>query len=235
MGLIHASDPEEKISPSQARAMVGEWVQLEKLISEEQNNWERQQAAMRDLIELYETEIELINEELEAAGDSTHELDDKAEKLKEQTTTYRKQREVIELECLNQSKRFVALSSSFPQPLQEQIKREISIIEDSESTLRERSIALLDALKAAGQFNRTMTYTDLEQVVEGAERQLRVLYLGLGQAFYVSGDNAGIGKPVNGSWQWQEIPNSKASIVKAIAVYQKTARPELIKLPLEFK
>ncbi|MFC5049454.1 DUF3450 family protein [Rubritalea spongiae] len=235
IGLSQAAEPEKVLSPADARAMVGEWVQVEKLITEEQNNWERQQAAMLDLLELYQTEVELINEELEAAGDSTSELDDKSEQLKQQTAAYQKQREVLELQCLKHAKRFVELSQRFPQPLQDQIKREVSIVEDTESTLRERSIALLDALKSAGQFNRTITYTDLEEEVEGTTRQLRVLYLGLGQAFYVSGEKAGIGRPEKGSWKWQEVPNSKASISKAIAVYQKTARPELITLPVESK
>ncbi|MGJ8673633.1 DUF3450 family protein [Rubritalea sp.] len=235
VGKTYAVEPEAELSPAEARAMVGEWVQLEKLISGEQNEWEREEAAMSDLIELYQTEIELIDEELEAAGDSTLELDDKAEALKQQTADYQKQREVLELQCLKQAMQLVSLSKSFPQPLRDQLKREISILEDSESTLRERSIALLDALKAAGQFNRTITYSDLEQQVGGTTRQLRVLYLGLGQAFYVSGDMAGIGKPVDGSWLWQEVEGSKSSISKAIAIYQKTARPELISLPVELK
>jgi hypothetical protein len=233
-GVGNAQEVDD-VSPKEARALVKQWVQVEQTISQEQRDWTVQKSAMNDLIDLYQTETSLIEEELEAAGTSTDEVDGKMEALKKQTADFKKQREELELITLKQSKDLLDLAKNFPEPLKEQIKVELAVIDDTESTLRERSVALLNALKAAGQFNNMITYTDLEQVVGGTKRQLRVLFLGLGQAFYVSGDQAGIGKPVNGEWKWREVPNSRARIAKAIAIYQKTARPELISLPVEAK
>lgn len=222
-------------SAAAARELSLEWVKLEQTISQESRDWSLQRAGLDDLIELYELEMKLITEELDAAGEVTLDLDQKAEQLKNQTLGYQKGRSALEKKTLEQGRRLAGIALSFPEPLKAQLSTELLVIDDSKSSLRERVTAIVSILKAAGKFNRAVTYAEQEQEVGGAKRQLRVLYLGLGQGYFLSGDQAGIGQLSEGVWSWKVVEGTKSAISKAMAVHQRTARPELITLPVQMQ
>lgn len=231
--LCFAAEHEEAKPEAIALAIVKKTIETELTTSEEKRDWKNQEALLQELIKLYETELTLINEELEASGDITENLDSTAEDLKTKTAELERQRKEIHKRSKAQAERLLTITKRFPQPLQEEIATDEAVLVSRESNVRDIITSMISILKSASQFNRTVNYSNLIEEVEGKKRQMRVLYLGLGQAYYISGDTAGIGKPVDGKWSWTEIPDSKANIDKAIAVYQKTRRPELIKLPVQ--
>ena len=62
-----------------------------------------------------------------------------------------------------------------------------------------------------------------------------VIYLGLAQAFYAAeqGDTAGVGRPSQAGWQWQDQPRLAKDIRAALAVERKDSPPQLISLPIQ--
>ena len=65
--------------------------------------------------------------------------------------------------------------------------------------------------------------------------EVKTLYLGLGQAFFVDkkGQYAGVGKPSPEGWQWESNNDLASSISSAIAIYEGIKPPDnFIELPI---
>lgn len=236
MALLSGVNAEEaKMSPAQARALIEQWVTTERLISEEQNDWEVEQARLQELIELYKAEIELLSEEVKKAGETTQDADAEQVKMKGELETFQAERRAFQKRTKQQAARLVALSKRFPQPLRMQLREKLSVLESGGKS-RDLLLAMLDVLQQTGTFNRIVTVSEEQQQLEdGEKRQLRVLYMGLGQAYFVSGKKAGIGKPGADGWVWTERDGLAPSVKRAIAVFEKTAQVGLVELPVEVK
>lgn len=228
---------EEKLSPLEARAMLEQWIETERLISSEGRDWKVEQAALAELIDLYRTEIALLNEELEQAGVSTQQADGQKEKLSKEILSYRASRKQLEITVDEQAQRMLRLAQRFPQPLLQLVKPQRDVLKETEvSMVRERIVALLEILRQAGKFNRVMTYSEELQAIDGGgKRQLSILYMGLGRAYYLTGDTAGSGSPTANGWEWKADGGLREDVEKAIAIHQGSAQPALVELPVEVK
>ena len=216
-----------------SKALIKEWVSTERILSRELRQWNESKSSLNELIALYQIELNQIKEELEAAGDSLVSFDQDAQELKNLSKKYRGERRNVSEKTNSQIARLLALMEYFPTPLLDQVSIDKEMLMSEESELREKVLAMLNVLKSAGRFNQSVNYADEIKLVNGERRQVEVLYLGLATAYYVSGNVAGVGTPANGGWKWQPVEGIQASVTKAIAIYQKSARPELVTLPVE--
>jgi hypothetical protein len=68
----------------------------------------------------------------------------------------------------------------------------------------------------------------------GGEREMDVLYLGLGAAYAVSsgGKTAAVGRPGPAGWEWQWDAAPAAAIQRAVALYRKERSAGFVDLPL---
>ena len=226
---------DEKLSPAQARVLIQEWMKTERLISEENKDWAIEQQNLQQLIALYQTEVALIREELDAAGEATKNFDEQTESLKKRAAEFKQERKKLAGKVELQRKRLLGISAFFPEPLLQKVESELLTLESKDTGMRETVVAMLNVMKVAGKFNRVVSYSEEMQSVgqSGEKRQLRVLYLGLACAYFLSGENAGVGAPAKDGWKWSVDDSLNSTMAKAIAVYEKTSRPELVTLPVE--
>jgi hypothetical protein len=105
-----------------------------------------------------------------------------------------------------------ALLPRLPLPLREKLELLIvQIPEDPETTrlsLGQRLMNVLGVLAQAEKFNGTATFVGETRAVEGQQVQVRTLYWGLSQAFYVDsqGRSAGVGVPGSAGWEFTNDP-----------------------------
>ena len=71
----------KKIDPTASRELIRQWVQTERLVSEEKNTWKVEKQNMQDLLDLYQKELTLLNEEITKAGSSAELEDERKGKL----------------------------------------------------------------------------------------------------------------------------------------------------------
>ena len=69
---------------------------------------------------------------------------------------------------------------------------------------------------------------------EGEEREVEVLYVGLGAGFAVepSGGLGGTGYPTSTGWQWEWRPEWADPVREAIRIYRKERSASFVQLPL---
>ena len=78
---------------------------------------------------------------------------------------------------------------------------------------------------------------ELRKDAEGNERQVQVIYLGLGQAYFVDQNNtiAGRGAPGSEGWMWSFNNGLASKIRKIIGIYENGLPAEFVSIPVEIK
>ncbi|MEO1856627.1 MAG: DUF3450 family protein [Rubritalea sp.] len=231
--LVASEVDEAIVVYSQSRAVMEELLKVERAIDSEKREWELKQQGISDLLELYQQELELISEELESAGSSLEKMNEELESVKASVAAFQQAREVLVGRIDQQRGRLFKLYGMFPEPLQQQLLGEKDNLLNDALVLKDKVASVVRVLKAADKFNRIVSYSEEIHEIDGEERQLRVLYVGLAGAYYVSGSTSGTGKPSQEGWIWKSGNTLQESIARAIAVFQKTARPQLVNLPVE--
>lgn len=231
---IHSQEPLSQHDV--AKEMIQQWIQTEKQLSDEQETWKQEKAHVSQLLELYEKELKLLNEEL-AAAESVALDDAKKQKLESQIKRDDQMRIEARAFLLKQKPRILGLIKKFPEPLQEQISETVAVLESSEvdKSARDLLMPMLTVIEAGNSFNAGVFRTSQKVIIGKDEWQAEVMYLGLARAYFWIGEKAGVGIPsASGTgWEWKRDDALLKDIKKAMSVFDKSTPPALIKLPLK--
>ncbi len=238
-GPLQAQETQPPTPPAHAQEKLRQWIQAKKTRSEEQAAWKEDQQRMRDLLTLRRQEVEQLDAVIEAAGNRLTDAEAQRKSLLEEEAQLRKDRVLLQDRIQRLESRALKLIPSFPPALRTKLEDAIGRLEQQDETLplqnRYRD-ALAILIEAASFHSRITVATEMRQVEEHRV-EFQVLYLGLGQAYYVdrSGRSAGRGFPKDQGWTWIEEPSLAANVRKAIEVHQKESPPELVRLPIEIQ
>ena len=185
-----------------------EWHATEKLISEEKSAWELEKSAMQDLLTLYGQEIASLQTLVSKAGGVQIESADRRAALVKEEAQLQQAAARVERLVGEVERALLELVPAFPVPLQETIASETERLRRTDGGRRaqERLRDVLSVLAAADKFQKAIHLDrEVRTVEDGAELEVRVIYLGLGRAFYAdeSGAYAGFGTPSRNGWIWQ--------------------------------
>jgi len=215
---------------------VEKWIAVEKLIGDEARKWKAEQAKMSELLKVHAETIKLLDEELGTAGGAAKLADEKISQLKQALLDSEKERAVVRTVLKGLTPKVLQLVKRFPEPLRDKLLEDLAQLEDAETSTRDRLQVVIRVLEGGMQFNKGFSRASQQISVGGERRQVDVLYFGLGRAFYLVGDLAGVGVPApkgKEGWVWQTLPDSHAAIKETFAVFEKKVQPKLIKLPMQ--
>lgn len=235
------SEAGTEVNPSGARELIKQWVQTERMISEEKTAWQVEKQQMQDLLEIYKKELALLDEELEAAGGAAELIDSNKEKLEGDLAQYREAKRILRSSMASLIPRMQALTQRLPEPLKEELSADIDFINAHEALDKPRDVlkSIIAILNASGNFNRTMTLVEeTRSLADGKKITVNVLYLGLCRAYYAAdaGVLAGIGQPsLQGGWSWSQDEGIADQVRTSIAVYRKSAQPQVVELPVQLQ
>ena len=244
---------EQEVNPSNSRELIRQWVQTERIISEEKTTWQVEKQQMQDLLEIYQQELKLLNEELNVAGSSADLIDENKEKLESGLAQYREAKQILRSSMASLIPRMQKLVGRFPAPLVEELGSDIDLIRSPQALDKPRDVlkSIIAILNAAGSFNRTLTLAEeTRTLANGKKITVSVLYLGLCRAYYAAdvGPLAGTGVPAAtaatadtaataaaGGWLWTEDGGIADQVRRTIAVHKKSAQPQLVELPVQLQ
>ena len=223
--------------PAKSRELIRQWVKTERLVSEEKTAWQVEKKRMQSLLDLYEKELSLLNEELEKAGSATGLIDQNKEKLEASLKKYRSAQRLLVDTMARLLPRVRGLIARFPQPLRDELSADIDALNAPDALSQPRDVlrSTISLLSTAGRFNRSVTLVEENRTLSGGKKiSVDVLYLGLARAYYAarSGDSAGVGKPQKEGWEWEPNPSIADDVRQAIAVYRKDKQPQILQLPV---
>jgi hypothetical protein len=220
------------------RNTLDKWVETNRLISKENNDWLIEESILVDTRNLLQNEIVRLKEtitELEASASSA---DEDRTSLTLEKTELSAGSAVIEGSLAQLEIQLKQIIQTLPEPLLKKIKPLVRRLPDDPASTKlsvgERVQNIVGILSQADKFNATLTITsESREINSGKFVQVSTLYWGLAMAYYVddSGEYAGIGLAGPDGWQWPEIDGAGASIKQLFEIYEGTADIQFVDVP----
>ena len=226
-----------------ARAYVEKWVQTRQLIAKKSADWRVERGNIQQSIGLLKKEIDLLEKEIEQTKDIDSEADVQKRRINLSLEDLKKSNKVVNDALWKMERQVLILMSRFPESLKDRTTGVRTRIPLKQEDLRNYSAAermqnIVAILNEADRFNSAITMAvELRKDSEGKERQVQVVYLGLGQAYFVDQNNviAGTGVPDSDGWVWSFNNDLAAKIRKVIGIYENGLPADFVSVPVEIK
>ncbi len=227
---------------AQTRAQLKKWVETRQIISSEKADWITEEAILADTELLLKAELVRLNKTLEDVNASATAADEDRSELAAKKETLQAASAVVDGSIGALETELKSILPTLPEPLVEKIKPLIRRLPDdpnnTKMSLGERVQNIVGILSQADKFNTTITQTsESREIEDGKLVEVRTLYWGLGQAYYVdaSGEYAGIGYPTEKGWEWPRIEGAGLEIKRLLDVYEGTEEIQFINVPARIK
>lgn len=235
--VITAQDQEEPLpSPEIVQKKIEKWVETKKTISAERSKWETQEATLKDLNQIRQRESAQLEEFALAAKERVSELAKRRDEFAKEEQELKAWRKKLESEVGEFERRVQPLLAQFPPPLRAKVDEAAIRLEaaDESAPLQNRIRDVLLLVQAWQEFHNTITADSELREIDGQKREVKLLYFGMTQAFYVdaSGRHAGYGIPSGQGWQWTEEKALAPKIQLAIDVHARSETPQFVRLPI---
>jgi hypothetical protein len=134
------------------------------------------------------------------------------------------------------------LTETLPGPIRERVKPLSQRIPAdpaaTELSLSQRFQNVIGILNEVNKFNSDITVTsEVLTLSDGTTAEVKALYVGLGQAYYVaaSGNAAGVGHPTESGWEWTSADHLAPEVGRAVAILENAQVPAFVPLPVEIR
>lgn len=222
--------------------VLEKWVETEKLISEEENEWTVEKTSLEDLIALYEEEKEILEERIEEAEKSASEADRKRVELATERDRLKAVQDDIRAIVLKEEEAMKELIRMLPEPLQQEIapltRRIPKDSKDTSLSLSQRTQNLVGILTQIDKFNSAVTLvTETREFSDGKLVEVNTIYFGIGVAYYVdkAAEHAGVGVPGPDGWEWTSSLEIGPAVYEAVEIYNGQQQPAYVNLPVTIK
>jgi hypothetical protein len=242
-GMLLCAQPATAASPlNETRETLAKWVETRQLTGKLRADWQADKETLEQSLKLFERELKTLQEQLGKTDSSSQQAQkERAELTREKEALLAASDQARDLAAALEN-RVKSLARAFPAPLTEKVEPLLKRIPadpaNTKASPAERLQAIVGILNEVDKFNGSVSVvSEIQKSPAGAEVQVKTLYLGLGQAWFVdkAGEYAGVGLPSAEGWQWQARPELAPKISKAIAVYENTAPAAFVDLPVTLK
>ncbi len=224
---------------AETRLALEKWIETQQIISRERKDWQQGREILQGRLELVRKEVATLEEQITEAQTGVAEADRKrAELLAEDAQLQaagsqlsaavgRMEGEVRRLFAQVPEPITTRLQPLFERmPLDEAAKARVAVAERFQNVL-----GILNELNKAN--NEITVSYEVRTLSDGRLAEVRVLYVGLAQAYYVSArGEAGIGRATADGWTWEPFDAVAAEVLQALEIIQGKQPPAFVPLPV---
>ena len=226
-----------------ARAVLEQWVETERAISREKRDWDLGREILVDRIELVRSEIEGLRTGITEASASIADADAKRDELVAENDRYKAVAAELEEHVAGLEAKVRDLLVRLPEPVQDKVARLSQAVptgeeEDVELSLGIRFQNVVGILNEVNKFHGEISaFSEVRTLAGGDSAEVTAVYVGLGQAYYVTGDEAapqaGVGVPTDEGWAWRPLePELAPAVQDLIAILQNEQPAAFVQLPV---
>ena len=227
----------------EARAHIEKWGETRQLIARRDADWRVERESIAQSVGLLQREIDLLKEEIAKSEQVDSESDAEKKRITLNLEDLKKANKVVDAALWGMERQALALIARFPEPLKDRVSNVRSRIPLEKEDLRGRSAAermqnVVAMLNEADRFNSAITLAiEVRKDADGKDRQVQVLYLGLGQAYYADqgGTFAGTGVSRPEGWDWTANAALGKAIRKVIDIYENERGAEFVPVPVNIQ
>lgn len=237
LGAQDEDAPGSSLPPvKEVRSKLEQWVKTRQLITEENATWNAEKATLTHLNEVRLRESAQLDEFIAAAGTRVAEVDKQRAAFSKEETELKAWRAGMEKQVAALERKITPLLPRLPAPLRRKVEEAVIRLEepDPELPLQNRARDLLLVLQSYLEFENTLTVDSDIREIDGARREVSILYMGMAQAWYVDvhGKYGGYGTPSDAGWIWTENNAIAPQVRAAIDIQTRRATPAFVTLPL---
>ncbi len=238
-GLLE--DPKSTPTLEETRLTMGKWIETQQIISKERNEWQQGREILVSRIDLVKKEVASLEEKIQQAQTGIEEaakkravFDDENEQLKVDGHELFVALAAMEAEVQRLVKELPEPIRLKLQPLAQRIPADPLT---SKVSAAERFQNVLGILNEVNKANSEITVSyEVRELGNGKPSEVRALYVGLGQAYYVSASGeAGIGIPTSGGWSWKPANEVAGNVLTALEILQGKHTPAFVPLPVKIQ
>jgi hypothetical protein len=223
----------------ETRKILEEWVDAEKLISEEDSGWKTDKAILKDLAVALRAEIGQLDANLAKSAEETVGASRQRTELNERKLAAEKATEELRAGLVQIERELLLSLDAFPTPMLNRLSSYKEKLTNADKRnalpLRDRLETCVAILQAAHLFHESVNLERQEfSLDDGKSREFHVLYFGMSIAYFVneSGTVAGYGIPSQRGWQWKQKDELSDEIRRGVAIRNKRALPAFLRLPI---
>src|SRR5262245_21012 len=237
-----ADSPESATEgPESARALLAKWMETERVIAQERAQWQHSRDMLRSRIELTRGEVQAQEEKMKQLRAADAELGAKRGSLSAEDQEARQALEALSDAIGGLETEIRGLSARCPEPLVAKIRplldRMPTDAAHTRVSLAERFQNVVGILNEANKFDNDISMNaEVRTLSDGKPAEVRVVYVGLGQAYFVSAKGeAGVGRPGPDGWQWEADPAIAPAVAQVVEILLAKSKPKLVPLPVSLQ
>ncbi len=230
---------------TKARSTLEKWVEARRILAEERTQWLAEEKTLNEDIAFLKSEIEDIRKDIADSEQDVTTADSEQNEMSQSIEIQEQALEEIRRAVPEFEKRILDLSTIFPSVFREKVSTQLRRIPDPNSnrqldvSLEDRVQNIISILQNIEYFNKVVTpSSELREKENGEILEVKTLYLGFGQAYFVDENqiNAGFGYPVIGrGWVWQDRPEIAEAVGTAVLAADNRHPAEFVEVPVEIK
>jgi hypothetical protein len=231
-----------------ARETLSQWVATKRIISEEREAWRRGKQTMASQMDVVRREIDALNARIEAAKSGIADAEKKFGELEAERAARKLVSKSLVERIASLEERTRQLLPRVPAPLAENVAPISQRLPANEEQREKLSLSaryqnVIGVLNAIDKWNRAVTLkSELRELSSGRTVEVSVLYMGLGQGYYVGAPGkdgkatiAGVGIASPTGWTWREANDLAPAIQRAVSIYKNEGLASLVRLPVQIR
>lgn len=222
------------------RTTIEKWVETKSLLSKEKREWTLGRETLQDRIDVHAREIESLKKRIADAETKIAEADKLHGELAVEDARLGTSEQKLRQEIVVLEKRTRELLPRLPEPLREQLTPVSQLLpekpEECKLRLDERYRNVLFVCRQIHKWNREVTVkSELRPLPDGSSVEVTVVYVGVGQGYYVGmkGTVAGTGTASPTGWVWTPANELAAEITAVVAVLKNEEVARFVRLPVQ--
>ena len=228
---------EERIAAT--RAALEEWMEQRRLIAKLRAEWDEGREILQARIDVTETEIADLRERIAKAEEGISGFEEQRSKLERDKERLKEASSSLESQIGPLEQQTRELVARLPHPLQEKLKALTQRIpenpENTELGLGLRFQNIVGILDMANKFNNEVAdFPETLTLAEGKRAEVTAIYIGVGQAYYLSDDgkSAGIGFGGSEGWTWRPQDDIAPQVRQLLDILGGQKAAEFVTVPM---
>ena len=227
----------------ETRALLQQWSATERMIASERAEWESGKAMLQGRIQLLKVSIDETEKKI---AEAKAKLEDARKRTKEA--------EAEKAQIRDATDALVAVVPELEAGVKDLFHRAPGLVQEKIRVLHDRMpkpgadlknitaaerfqnvLGILNELNKAN--NEINTVPEIHDLGNGKKAEVKVVYVGLGQGYFVNsnGDIGGLGLPSADGWKWNPDPAIAPKMRELVEVMKKAVAPKLVELPADIQ
>lgn len=235
------ADPTAAARLEETRLKMGKWIETQQILSREAKDWQQGREVLAGRVELMRKEVLALREKIAQAeasvakgGEERAKRQSGQDRVDSITTGLAGVVTGLEAELRK-------VHATLPDPVRAKIAPLFQRIPEDAATTKIRvSERFQSVLGILGILDQAQTELSVQYEVRtlagGTPAEVRVLYVGLAQAYFVSASGeAGIGRPSSDGWRWESSQSIAGDVLTALDILSGKHSPAFVPLPVTIR